>query len=235
MGAGLHWPSHVHISENTGCCKGRGKASLEGPRWEVPEAVFPAKSTSGPSHPVVWAQTALPHNTLPDTPISLLSFTPPFLVLQPFSSVYLCDFGCVLYLFGVCFSHWAAMFALLMILFPTSGAVSCTQQMLRMFLWIMNEFSNHISPWNSHNSSVCMFLLPGSHLLIPQNPLTPVCSYSSSNKPAVFCNSISRDQVSSFLGCQAVFCQRDRQGAGDKSHRAAHWSGHPEPECHMQS
>lgn len=110
------------------------------------------------------------------------------------------------------------MFALLMILFPTSGAVSCTQQMLKMFLWIMNEFSIHISPWNSHNSSICMFLLPGSHLLIPQNPLTPVCSYSSSNKPAVFCNSISWDQVSSFLGCQApgldVFCQRDRGGAG---------------------
>lgn len=111
-----------------------------------PWSSLPAKSTPRPSHPVVWAQTALFHNTLPDTHISLLSFMPPFLVLQPRSSVYLCDFGCALYLFRVCFSHRAAMFALLMILFPTSGTVSCIQQMLKMFLWIMNEFSIHIPP-----------------------------------------------------------------------------------------
>lgn len=63
-----------------------------------------------------------------------LSSIPAFLRFLPLASAYRCDFGCVLDLFRICFSHWLAMFAFLIILFPTSCVVSCIQQMFKMFL-----------------------------------------------------------------------------------------------------
>lgn len=59
---------------------------------------------------------------------------PAFPGFLPLAPAYRCDFGCVLHLFRICFSHWLAVFAFLIILFPTSGVVSCIQQMFKMFL-----------------------------------------------------------------------------------------------------
>lgn len=130
MGAGLHWSSHVPISENLpGVAKGEDGErpvwkGLSGESLTSQRARNSGCQSPRASHPVVSRKHPAP----------LLSFIPPFLGFLPHVPAYRCDFGCVLDLFRICFSHWLAMFAFLIILFPTSGVVSYIQQMFKMFL-----------------------------------------------------------------------------------------------------
>lgn len=135
IGEGLCWPSHVPTFENLwGVVKGEDGERLvwkslsgesltsQGARSSYWMSEHPGFSSCGFSQ----APSLILHPTL--------SSIPAFLRFLPLASAYRCDFGCVLDLFRICFSHWLAMFAFLIILFPTSCVVSCIQQMFKMFL-----------------------------------------------------------------------------------------------------